>query len=110
MGCHALYLTTGNSIYCQIIKASTISAYLKATKELIQHLDLVPGRKAQYNANGDTYIGISKLINELKYLEKVLDRRKGYTVAMRRESDAWYIKHERHFNQVLVSQYNVFAT
>ena len=37
MGCYALYLATGHTIYCKSIKGTTIEEYLKAASGLIKN-------------------------------------------------------------------------
>ena len=84
LGCYALYLATGNTIYCKSIKGATIELYLKAAAGLIQQLDPVPGRNAMFGTDGKKYIGIVRVIQEVKRIETVPDRREGYTIAMQR--------------------------
>ena len=81
LAAYAIYLATGNTIYSQSIKASTISEYLRAAADLIQKLDPVENRDARKTDKGVTYEGITKVLQEVKRVEKVPNRREGYTLA-----------------------------
>ena len=82
MAAYAIYLATGNTIYSQSIRASTISVYLRDAATLISHLDPVEDRDARKMDNGITYIGIQKILAEVQRTEKIPNRREPYTLAM----------------------------
>jgi len=82
LGCYALYLATGHTIYCKSIKAATIEEYLKAAAGLIKKLDPVDGRDAMYDRDGVKYIGITSVLREVRRIEKVPNRRENYSIAM----------------------------
>ena len=82
LAAYAIYLATGNTIYSQSIKASTIDKYLKAAADLIQKLDPVENRDARKTDKGQTYEGIAKVLQEVRRIEKVPNRREGFTLAM----------------------------
>ena len=84
LGCYALYLATGNTIYCRSIKANTIDLYLKAAAGLIQQLDPICDRNALLAKDGNKYIGITRVLQEVRRIETVADRREAYTIAMHR--------------------------
>jgi len=84
MSCYALYLSTGNTIYSQSIKSTTIGKYLRAAADLVSKLDPIAGRDARKTDTGEMYEGISKIIKEVKRIESVPNRREGYTIAMHR--------------------------
>ena len=50
LGCFAVYLATGHTIYCKSIKASTLRLYLTAAADLIQKIDPVPRNAMNDNA------------------------------------------------------------
>ena len=84
MAAYAIYLATGNTIYSQSIRASTISVYLRDAATLISHLDPIEDRDARKMDNGITYIGIQKILAEVQRTEKIPNRREPYTLAMHR--------------------------
>lgn len=84
MSAYALYLATGNTIYSQSIKYTTISVYLRDAASLISHMDPVEDRDARKRDNGIIYGGIKQINAEVKRTEKVPNRREGYTIAMHR--------------------------
>ena len=84
MGCYALYLATGNNIYCKSIKAATIDLYLKAASGLVKQLDPIPDRDAMFDKDNKKYIGISQILQEVRRIETVPDRREAYKIAMHR--------------------------
>ena len=84
LSCYALYLATGNTIYSQSIKSSTIGEYLRAAADLVSKVDPIPGRDARKTETGDMFEGISKILKEVKRIESVPNRREGYTIAMHR--------------------------
>ena len=57
---------------------------MKAASSLISRRDPVENRDACKTDKGATYEGITKVINEVQRVEKVPDRREGYTIAMHR--------------------------
>jgi len=82
---YAIYLATGNTIYSQMIKGTTMELYLLAAASIIQKLDQIPDRDARKTPDGKVYKGIKKVIDEVKRIEKVPNRREGYTLAMHKE-------------------------
>ena len=84
LAAYALYLVTGNTIYCQSIRSTTITEYLRAAADFISKLDPIEDRDARKTEKGVTYIGIQKVINEVKRVESIPNRREGYTLAMHR--------------------------
>ena len=83
LGCFAVYLATGHTIYCKSIKASTLRLYLTAAAGLIQKIDPVP-RNAMNDDTGKQFIGITRVLNEVRRIETVPDRKEGYTIAMQK--------------------------
>ena len=79
-----MYLATGNTIYSQSICSNTISEYLQAAADLITTLDPVEDRDPRKTDKGLWYVGIQKVINEVKRVETIPNRREGYTLAMHR--------------------------
>ena len=71
LGCYALYLATGHTIYLQSIRAATLDEYLKAASGIIQQLDPVPDRDAMYTADGNKYEGIVSITHEVRRIELV---------------------------------------
>ena len=71
LGCYALYLATGHTIYSQSIRADTLTEYLKAASGIIQKLDPVPDRDAMYTADGNKYEGIVSITREVRRIELV---------------------------------------
>ena len=71
LGCYALYLATGHTIYSQSIRAATLDKYLKAASGVIQQLDPVPDRNAMYTANGNKYKGIVSILREVQRIKLV---------------------------------------
>ena len=84
LAAYALYLATGNTIYCQSIRSTTIIEYLCAAADLISKLDPVENRDAQKTDKGLTCIRIQKVITEVQRVKSIPNRREGYTLAMHR--------------------------
>ena len=84
LAAYALYLATGNTIYCQSIRSTTITEYLCAAADLISKNDPIEDRDARKSEKGLTYISIQKVINEVKRVESIPNRREGYTLAIHR--------------------------
>lgn len=82
LGCYALYLATGHTIYSQSIRADTLTEYLKAASGIIQKLDPVPDRDAMYTADGNKYEGIVSITREVRRIELVPNRREPYALSM----------------------------
>lgn len=82
LGCYALYLATGHTIYSQSIRADTLNEYLKAASSIIQKLDPVPDRDAMYTKDGNKYEGIVSIVREVRRIELVPNRREPYAIAM----------------------------
>lgn len=85
LAAYAMYLATGHTILSQSIKSGTISSYLKDAADFISRLDTTVDRDARKTDKGTMYEGIQKVIGEVKRLEKVPERREGYTIAMHRQ-------------------------
>ena len=71
LAAYALYLATGNTIYSQSICSSTILEYLRAAADLVTKLDPVEDQDPRKTDKGLIYIGIQKVINEVKRVESV---------------------------------------
>ena len=79
LACYALHLSTGNSIYGKLIKASTIECYVRAVAKFLKGYT---GIDCRYDRDSRMGTYLTPTLKELRRYEKVPNRREAYDTTM----------------------------
>jgi hypothetical protein len=85
---YAAHLATGNNLFCLHLKGATIEAYLRDIAKFLRRFCLIDPRYLQAT---DTRMAtpISAVINEVKRVENMPDKREPFTLAMLAQLTTW---------------------